>query len=157
MIKILHSIRCVLLAVLVLGWGGLAARAGDDPPNWTGGGVGTTTPDGSGHDVDAFAGRSSHLGRVVGSGFHVLNPANFTFAGQAVWTASNGDQLYVTFEGSIFFSDDATYPFGFMAELVAQGGTGRFAGAQGQALMTGGFTGIPGDFFYDFAGTLEIE
>ena len=34
--------------------------------------------------------------------------------------------------------------------------TGRFAGAQGQAALTGGFTGIPGDFFFDFEGTLKL-
>lgn len=133
-----------------------AAAANPAPPNWKGGGTGTTRPDG-GVDVDSFAGKSSHLGRFTGEGFHVLNPFDFTFAGQAVWTAANGDTLNVTYAGQVFPSDDPDYPFGFQAVLVADGGTGRLAGASGRAVMTGAFTGVPGELYFDFKGTLRTR
>jgi hypothetical protein len=151
------SIHCfVLLVRVALGtsapviWG-----EENSPPNWKGGGTGTTTPEG-GVDVDVFNGKSSRLGQFSGTGFHVLNPLDFTFAGQGTWTAANGDTLDVTYTGQVFFSGDPVFPFGFDATLVANGGTGRFAGAQGQAVLTGAFTGIPGDFFFDFEGTLQL-
>jgi hypothetical protein len=120
-----------------------AAAGGDSPPNWKASGTGTTRPEG-GVDVDTFRGGSAHLGRFTGEGFHVLNPVTFTFTGQATWTASNGDTLRVTYAGQVFLTGDPVYPFGFTADLVAAGGTGRLA-----------FTGVPGDFFFSVEGTLH--
>ena len=147
-------LRCVVLACAAVGLAAATAPAGDGP-NWTGGGTGTTHPEG-GVDVDLFGGRSSHLGLFTGEGFHVLDPLTFTFAGRATWTAASGDTLEVTYAGQVFFpSGDPDFPFGFVAELVAVGGTGRLAGARGRAVMTGAFTGVPGDLYFEFAGTLR--
>jgi hypothetical protein len=149
------ALRYTLLACLAAGVVASTVTGRDNaPPNWKGGGVGATSPE-AGVDVDAFSGRSSHLGNFTGEGFHVLNPADFTFAGQATWTADNGDSLDVTYAGQIFLSGDPDNPFGFVAELVADGGTGRLSKAQGRAVMTGGFTGVPGDFYFDIEGTLH--
>jgi hypothetical protein len=63
--------------------------------------------------------------------------------------------LELTYTGQIFLSGDPVYPFGFVAELVAEGGTGRLSGARGLAVMTGAFTGRPGEFYFDFEGTLH--
>jgi hypothetical protein len=38
---------------------------------------------------------------------------------------------------------------------VAEGGTGRLSGARGRAAMSGAFTGRPGEFYFDFEGTLD--
>jgi hypothetical protein len=151
--RLLMALRLVLAACAVAGLAAPTALA-DGPPNWTGGGTGTTRPEG-GVDVDAFSGRSSHLGRFTGEGSHVLNPLDFTFAGQATWTAASGDTLSVTYTGQVFFTGDPEYPFGFEAVLVADGGTGRLANARGTAVMTGAFTGVPGELYFDFAGTLH--
>src|SRR4051812_45639885 len=83
-----------------------APRASDAPPDWRGAATSATTPDvATGVDVDALAGTSSHVGRFTAQGFHVLNPADFTF--------------------------------------------------QGHAVMTGAFSGIPGEFHFEFIGTLH--
>jgi hypothetical protein len=147
------TVRFVFVACAAIGFAAPTALA-DGPPNWKGGGTGTTRPEG-GVDVDAFSGRSSHLGRFTGEGFHVLNPADFTFAGEATWTAANGDTLAVTYTGQIFLTGDPDFPFGFEAVLVAEGGTGRLARARGRAVMTGAFTGVPGELYFDFEGTLH--
>jgi hypothetical protein len=152
---ILRTLRFVLLAGLAIGLSATALQAGDPPPNWKGSGSGTTKPVGDVH-VDAFDGKSTHLGRFTGEGYHVLF-ADFSFVGQATWTASNGDSLSVTYVGQAFLSGDPDYPFGFVAVLTATGGTGRLAGAHGVAAMTGAFTGVPGDLYFDFEGTLSVN
>jgi len=152
---LLSVVQCTMLACLAAGVTASTAPGGDDTrPNWTGGGAGTTTPEG-GVDVDEFSGRSSHVGQFIAEGFHTLNPVDFTFAGEATWTAANGDTLELTYTGQIFLSGDPVYPFGFVAELVAEGGTGRLSGARGRAAMSGAFTGRPGEFYFDFEGTLD--
>ena len=136
----------------------LTASAGSPPcvapPNWRGSGTGTTTPDGA-VDVDRFIGRSTHLGRFTGLGFHATDPTTFAFEGEATWTAANGATLEVTYVGQIFPSGDPDFPYGFSAQLRAVGGTGRLAHARGHAVMTGAFSGVPGEFYFDFVGTLR--
>ncbi len=155
--KYLWTMMVACLACLAAGVLASAVAAGDPaPPNWKGEATGTTRPVGI-YDVDAFGGSSSHLGRFTAAGFHLLDPVDFTFAGQATWTASNGDTLDVTFAGYIFFTGDANYPFGFAGEFQADGGTGRFANAWGSAAMSGAFTGIPGELYFSFEGTLHSD
>jgi hypothetical protein len=153
MISQLHATRFALLACLALGLAAPSVRAAE-PPNWKGHLTGSTQPAGD-VDVDAFGGKSSQLGRFTAEGFHVLNPVDFTFTGVAVWTAANGDELWVTFTGQIFPSDDPDFPFGVVGFLDVDGGTGRFAHGRGRSAMNGGFTGVPGDFYLDFQGTLR--
>ena len=154
MAKFPCAIRLAVLACLFT-WAAPAARGGDSPPNWRGGGTGSTVPVGA-VDVDTFRGQSTHLGRFTGTGSHVLNPVDFTFVGQATWTAANGATLNVMYAGQVFFSGDPDYPFGFVADLWAVGGTGRLAGATGTAVMTGAFTGVPGDLYFEIEGTLRV-
>jgi len=97
------------------------------------------------------------LDEFTASGAHRLNVTDFSFTGYATWTAENGDSLEVTYTGQLFPSDDPDFPFGFTADLEADGGTGRFANAKGSAVMVGGFSGSPGEFFFDFEGTLHPQ
>src|SRR6185369_8850829 len=83
-------VRAALFSCLVLG--AMASVAWAEPPNWKAHAIGTTRPEGGVH-VDDFSGISSHLGRFEAGGFHVLNVEDFTFVGQATWTAANGDEL----------------------------------------------------------------
>jgi hypothetical protein len=132
------------------------APAKDPPPNWKGSAAGTTDHAGA-VDVEAFAGKSTHLGKFTGEGSHVLFP-DFSFVGRATWTAANGDQMFVTYAGQLFPGTDPDFPFAFEAVLIADGGTGRLAGAQGRAVMTGAFTGtFPGELYFDFEGTLSVN
>ncbi|HJZ93796.1 MAG TPA: hypothetical protein VKE40_23180 [Gemmataceae bacterium] len=133
-----------------------AVRAGGDAPNWKGSGTGTTRPDG-GVDLDSFGGESSQGGRFAAEGYHVLNPVDFTFTGRAIWTAINGDTLDVTYAGQIVLISDPDFPFGFKAELVADGGSGGLSSACGRAKMWGAFTGVRGDFRFGFQGTLDAK
>jgi hypothetical protein len=152
---ILRTLRFVLLASLAVALSAATLRAGDPPPNWKGSGTGVTYPDGGVH-VDLVKGRQSHLGNYTGEGYHVLF-ADFSFVGQATWTASNGDTLSVTYVGQVFPSGDPDFPYGFEAVLTATGGTGRLDGAKGIAAMTGAFTGVPGDDYFSFEGTLSVN
>lgn len=124
------------------------------PPNWKLAAAGNTVPanDGSGLDLDSFAGHSTHLGRFTGTGFHMLHPDS-TFDGFATYTAANGDQLDVIYSGYIVSFEE--FPFPVAAKFQIVGGTGRLANAEGQAAMTGGFTGVPGDLFFELQGTLH--
>jgi hypothetical protein len=109
-------------------------------------------------DDDLFQGDSSHVGLIAGEGMHFLNLLDFSFDGFAAWTASNGDELYVEFAGQLFPSGDPAFPFGAIADFQAIGGTGRFAGAQGSAILTGAFTGDPlRAFYFDVNGTLHPQ
>jgi hypothetical protein len=150
----LRVVRVVLLAGLFTGPAALSGMAA--PPNWKASGTGSTTPAGA-VDVDEFSGRSTHVGPFTASGYHVLNPVDFTFAGVAVWTTPNGDTLNVSYSGQIFPGDDPDFPYAFVADIVAEGGTGRLAAARGQAVMTGAFSGIPGDFYFDIRGTFRAR
>jgi hypothetical protein len=108
-------------------------------------------------DIDAFGGNSSHLGKFTGVGYHVLDLHTFQFAGVATYTAANGDILSIAYKGQLFPSGDETFPYGIVANVEIQGGTGRFASATGGGKMTGGFTGeVPvGGFYFDIEGTLS--
>ena len=53
-----------------------------------------------------------------------------------------------TYAGFLFPSGDPDFPFGFIAILEAEGGTGRLSNAQGSAVMQGAFSGVPGEFFF---------
>jgi hypothetical protein len=153
---LLRTSRFALLAGIVTGFSVFSATAGAkaSPPNWKGSATGSTMHDVAlGADVDQFSGKSSHLGQFNGEGAHYLNYPNF--AGKATWTASNGDSLNVTYTGVIYLTGDTVYPFGFVGVLLADGGTGRLSHAKGSAMWMGAFTGVPGNFFFDFEGTLD--
>jgi hypothetical protein len=71
-------------------------------------------------------GRATHLGRFTRHE-RVLLRADGTFQGRVVFTAANGDKLFVDAEGAFTSATtaDGTYTF--------VGGTGRFRDASGEA------------------------
>ncbi len=161
MTMIMRGLRSLVLVALVAALWPTVTRAGDGPPNWKVTGAGTTEPQGD-VDVDEFQGKSTHLGRFAGEGFHSLyveiNEAEevvLKFDGEAEWTAANGDILYVFYSGEVFPSGDPDFQFGFKATIVADGGTGRLADAEGEGIMTGAFTGVPGNLRFQVLGTLH--
>lgn len=128
----------------------------EGPPNWRGSGFGFTEPDPLDPDVDCefFAGRSTFMGLFPATGCHEIDP-NSNLSGTATWETRNGHQLNVSYEGFVFDTEDPNFPVGFIAFLKANGGTGRFKRAKGNAIMTGAFSGSPGEFFFDFQGTFH--
>jgi hypothetical protein len=138
-----------------------ASRAADkgSPPNWKVSSLGSTDGPGDGSigpDVDRFHGNSSHLGAFTGAGMHYLNVNDFTFVGTAAYTAADGDQLWVQYQGAINGIDPTSvYFFLFQANVQVVGGTGRLAHATGGGVMTGAFTGVPGDLKFEVLGTLK--
>lgn len=134
----------------------LKSAAPVGPPNWRGSGFGFTEPNSKNPDVDCqiFSGRSSHIGRFTATGCHEID-ADSNLSGTATLEAHNGHQLNVSYEGFVFASDDPNFPLGFTACLKTDGGTGRFRRAKGSAIMTGAFSGSPGEFFFDFQGTFH--
>jgi len=151
---------CFALLVMALGLTTSTGTADESAsrPNWKGSAFGTTAPDPEipGLDCDVFAGASSHLDLFTAQGCHSVN-FDFTFQGYATWTTENGDSLNVTYAGQLFPSGDPDFPFGFIAVLEADGGTGRLSDAQGSAVMQGAFSGVPGEFFFDFEGTIHPQ
>ena len=153
---------CLTVAVaLIFGSQLPNAMAVDDSerPNWKGSATGTVAPDPGNPPFDCiiFAGKSSHLGKFTAEGCQILDQQTGMFAGSAIWTAANGDTLNVGYTGQVFPSGDPDFPFGFIGFLDADGGTGRLADAQGCAVFEVAFSGIPGEFFFDFEGTLHPQ
>jgi hypothetical protein len=70
---------------------------------------------------------ATYLGQFAGTETIVLDQATGTFAGSRVFIAANGDQLFADVEGAFTSPTTAEGTFTFT------GGTGRFAGASGQA------------------------
>lgn len=155
MLRFPTLLRAAALAALSLAV--FASNASAAPPNWLAWGYGMTAPAGNGTDEDDFIGLSTHVGLLCGDGFHALNPLDFTFEGEATWTAIDGAKLFVQYSGQLFPSEDPDFPFGFVAEITAVGGTRRLAGATGSGAMTGGFTGVPGEFYFVVEGNLKIR
>jgi hypothetical protein len=151
--------RIAGLMIVALALAASAANAGE---NWRVSGAGTTESSGvDGVDLDHFSGHSTLLGRYTGEGFHILNPVDFTFVGEATYTAANGDELHVEYSGQLSYTpeDDADFPFSFIAEVNAVGGTGRLAEARGTAVMTGGYEGpfSGAKLYFNLDGTLHPQ
>lgn len=74
-------------------------------------------------------GTATHLGRFTREERLFLNPDG-SFSGTIVFTAANGDELWVEFEGAF------TSPTTAVGTYTFTGGTGRFADATGEATFT---------------------
>ena len=165
MIRTISKIGCFTLLIGAILASTVSKGTADDHskrPNWKASVVGTTVPDPDDDpddnfnvDIDTFSGTSSHLGRFTAEGSHTLDLTTFMFTGSATYTAANGDSLDVTYVGQLFPSDDTDFPFGFTACLWIESGTGSLSDAQGSAMFEGGFSGSPGEFFFDLEGTLH--
>jgi hypothetical protein len=97
----------------------------------------------------AYVCQLQHLGRTtaVAEQIVVLGAPLSTASNTTVYTAANGDQLFVSWTGTASGSPNAT----FSGPETITGGTGRFAGATGStwlsgtasfATMTGQFTSV---------------
>jgi hypothetical protein len=84
------------------------------------------------------AGTSTHLGSLTGVHSHCLDPATGVFTdGRVTFTAANGDQLAGTYGPGALMPGDRPGVFTFENWTAFTGGTGRFAGATGQAWTIG--------------------
>jgi hypothetical protein len=105
-----------------------------------------------GGDSFGFSGNFTHLGRFDG----LFDFQTFT----AVWTAANGDEVYVQ---TIFFEtecldpseDPLTCVATYVQDLIITGGTGRFANAEGSATVEGVFNLATGEFDGYLKGTIS--
>lgn len=93
-------------------------------------------------------GEATHLGAFTREAHALLRP-DFTFEGTVVFTAANGDQLFLDLEGAF------TSPTTLAGTYTVTGGTGRFSGASG----TADFEGVTADGIHvslEIEGTLEF-
>lgn len=103
----------------------------------------------------AGGGISAHLGRFTALQRHCLNPTTFTFNnGVLTYTGANGDELEGTYSGSL-----APTPDPMIVEINGQfafnGGTGRFANAEGNGAATGRLDVTNGNFILFLDGTIS--
>lgn len=125
----------------------VAAYPAEQQP-WKGNAVGhdvAVEADGLIHIV--FSGESSHLGRYSAEGQHYLLPGQ-RFAGTATFTAADGDELDVTYEGTL----QGLEMIRTAGKMTIKGGTGRFKSAVGAATFDG--FAPDGSFEFNFKGTL---
>ena len=78
------------------------------------------------------AGKATHLGRFTRTKEMLFDWNTLTFEGTVVFTAKNGDELYADFAGGPFSLETGLAP----GTYAFTGGTGRFAGAGGEAEFT---------------------
>ena len=77
--------------------------------------------------VVPLSGTATHLGEYEMRLVHYLNVNTFAFTGYTEWTTANGDQLYTTFVGQAYPTDDPAW-ITFDVTHTITGGTGRFEG-----------------------------
>ena len=78
-------------------------------------------------------GKATQLGKFTSQGFLDVSD-DLTFTGENTLTAANGDQIFLTIEGSLSPTDEEGV-FDISLDTAFTGGTGRFVG------VTGGFHG----------------
>lgn len=88
------------------------------------------------HQIDVGSCLLTHLGLTDFYGEQDINLAAGTQSGWRRLTAANGDELYFTHSGKSTPAGPGQVKF--TATLTFVGGTGRFAGATGTAIGTGG-------------------
>ncbi len=167
--RFLRINRIALVICLAIGLSSSIAVADDHGcrPNWKVTATGTATLDSITdvdgvpfrNDIDAFSGKSSHLGKFTATGHHSLNLNTGEFAGVATYRGAHGDSYNVAYSGQLYPSGDPAFPYLAIADIEIHGGTGRFRHATGHGVLTGGFTGaVPvGDFFFSIEGTLHTK
>lgn len=86
-----------------------------------------------------------HLGRTTAVAEQIVSLTSPFASNTTIYTAANGDQLFVTWTGT----SQANGPdISFSGPEIITGGTGRFAGATGSTLVTGtaSFATMTGQF-----------
>lgn len=101
------------------------------------------------HLTATATGEATHLGRFIREENAVLHLMDGTLDGSLTFVAANGDELFVEFEGGF------TGPGVAEGTYAITGGTGRFAGATGEAI----FKAVTTDglhFAITFDGTIDF-
>jgi hypothetical protein len=99
-------------------------------------------------------GTATHIGRFTFTQSHCLDPNNFTFSnGWLEQTASNGDKLYGTYSGYLIPTSDPII-FQVIGEFEFNGGTGRFADAEGEGNASGLLDVTTGNVNLDLTGSI---
>lgn len=132
-----RSLRLVVLALSIAYLATPASAApGDRPFKGNASGTILSFPDpGTGAPgVVEYTGQATHLGRFTRTEYFFLDGAGGVF-GWMVYTAANGDHLYLDFDGQFISPTTAVGAYEFT------GGTGRFSDAAGAA----SFQAILGD------------
>jgi hypothetical protein len=80
-------------------------------------------------------GSATHLGSYTVQLSFCARPGGILDDGLGTFVAANGDLLHLTFEGTSAFAPPFT--LNFTSYALFTGGTGRFDGASGQAMVTG--------------------
>ncbi len=143
-----------MFTVLILGSSSISASAADNVWKGSASGVTESILDEAGTNYDTFGGwGGGQLGNFTATGTHSIN-SDLSLTGNAIWVSADGQSLYVSFKGRVAIFEERDFPYHFTATLTVDGGTGRFAGATGSAVMNGGFSGEDGEFFFEFEGTL---
>lgn len=130
--SMISGVFALAFAVASVGHSGrvAAGEGGTDRPI-KGFATGTITPVGGSFPMFDFVvdyeGKASHLGRFTRREWLRINVADGTLSGTMKFWAANGDELCVSFEGKLTSPTEAT------GSYTVTGGTGRFAGASGNA------------------------
>jgi hypothetical protein len=94
-------------------------------------------------------GRATHLGPFTARSTYCVDLAALAIRnGHTIYTAANGAELWSTFSGKLTGSPPV---FGVEIDLIVVGGTGRFAGATGGAVVVGDFDASVG------SGTVSMD
>lgn len=94
-------------------------------------------------------GRATHLGPFTAVSTYCVDLAALAIRnGHTIYTVANGDELWSTFSGRLTGSPPV---FGVEIDLIITGGTGRFAGASGNAAVVGDFDASVG------SGTVSMD
>src|SRR4051794_11778384 len=118
----------VMVLAVILGTA-LHASAGHAVPFKGRAAVVVTGADGN-HLTTSGVGEATHLGRYTRTEDLFLH-GDGSFHGTVVFTAANGDQLFVEFTGGF------TSPTMAAGTYTITGGTGRFSDASGEATFSG--------------------
>ena len=102
------------------------------------------------HSIEG-AGQSTLLGKFTRTKEMLFDWNTLTFEGTLVFTAQNGDELHADFAGGPFDLNTGLAS----GTYTVTGGTGRFAGATGQAQFTA-FTADLVNIDVDFEGTVRL-
>ena len=96
-----------------------------------------------------------HLGRTIGSaeGTTTLTPTGSVLANSTTYTAANGDQLFVTFNGT--GTPPVNGVVSFSGTEAVTGGTGRFAGASGSLARAGSASLLTQTGEFETSGSLS--
>jgi hypothetical protein len=109
----------------------------------------------------AATGVATHVGTLTGQFEDCpdIRAIPFVFTdGMFTLTATNGDQLFGTYAGQLNATETTAEDSIYVLEhttFVITGGTGRFAGAQGDGVITGTEKIIPG-IFQDVPGSFTL-